>query len=107
MNAADKLEWQTRARRLLRDPVPSSVMTGGARTASDYRAQCAVLSAFVSRGVQSDRAMVVVLRVEGMRGDGRPARACDDAPDGAARSATPPSNTGVNEGRMWLLGSGL
>jgi hypothetical protein len=106
MNSAEKLEWQTRARRLLRDPVPQSVMTGDARMATDYRNQCAVLSAFISSGKQPDRACLVVLRVEGMRGDRRVSGACD-LPDGAARSATPPSNTGVNEGRMWLLGSGL
>lgn len=109
MNAADKLDLKLRARYVLRAPLPGSVRDGGSVAAADYRNLAGVVSAFIERGVQADRAKLALLRIEGMQSTRGAAEGASlrRTEGGAARSATPPSNTGVNEGRTWLLGSGL
>lgn len=70
-----------------------------------FKGDMALVSRFVRLGTGADKAKLAMLRVEGARAaEGASLRRTEG---GAARSATPPSNTGVNEGRQWLLGSGL
>lgn len=106
MNAADKLDLRRRAHYVLRAPIPAVVRQGDARAAAEYRGLAGVVSAFVERGWNADRAKLALARLEGMQCV-RGAADGGTRASGAARSATPPSNTGVNEGRQWLLGSGL
>lgn len=89
---------------MLRGSIPASVARGGVSAVQQFKDDMAVVSRFVRLGTSAEKAKLAILRVEGSHGADR-ARAC--AGFGAARSATPPSNTGVNEGRQWLLGSGL
>ena len=107
MNASEKLELKRRAHYVLHGSIPECVRLGDASAAADYRDMAAVVSTFVRRGTDAEKAKLAVLRLEGMRGAAGRGPACGDGHHSAARSATPPSNTGVSEGRKWLLGSGL
>ena len=89
---------------VLAGSIPAFVASGGLVALHQFKDDLAVISRFVRLGTGADKAKLAVLRVEGARGaEGASLRRTE----GAARSATPPSNTGVNEGRKWLLGSGL
>lgn len=106
MDATEKFDLKRRAYYVLKAPLPASVRIGGAVAASTYRDLAGVVSAFVRRGVQADRAKLALMRIEGMQSV-RGAADEGTTASSAARSATPPSKTGVDEGRQWLLGSGL
>jgi hypothetical protein len=106
MQAAERFELAHRAKGLLTGRIPRCVAEGGVSQVVEYKRMCAVLAAFTRNFKDADRAKLYVSRIEGMLGAAGGSHSVGGA-GGAARSATPPSNTGVNEGRQWLLGSGL
>ncbi len=109
-------ELKMRGQRLLTGAVPAYVQQAGLSAIADYKNSLAVVAKFVRLGTGAERATIAVLRIEGFTGAAGRGPACGEGSGSAARSATPPSNTGVNEGRStgtptngpgWLLGSGL
>ncbi|PYE76041.1 hypothetical protein, partial [Xylophilus ampelinus] len=65
MTPAEKLALKVRARALLSAPVPDSVRIGSAVRAAQYRDDAAVIAAYVLRGVNAEKALLAVLRMEG------------------------------------------
>jgi len=106
MQASERLALRHRAVTLLSGSIPASVAQGGVSQVAEFKRMCSVLARFARTSSDADRAKLFVLRIEGMKGAAGGSHSMGGA-GGAARSATPPSNTGVNEGRQWLLGSGL
>ena len=106
MNASEARELRQRAERVLAASIPPSVVHGSAIQAVLFKDRVEVVSSFVRKGTGADRALLAIVQIEAMqRGADRASlRRTDSA---APQGATPPSNTGVNEGREWLLGSGL
>ena len=103
MQASEAAQWRKRGAMVLAGSIPAFVASGGLNAVAHFKDDLAEISGFVRLGRGADKAKLAVLRVEGARG----AVVASAAHNGAPRSATPPRNTGVNEGRQWVLGSGL
>ncbi|WP_038206691.1 hypothetical protein [Xenophilus azovorans] len=63
----DRHELRRRASAVLRAPVPAAVRES-LRASIQFKADCAVLSAFCARGTQQDKARAALCRLEAMQG---------------------------------------
>lgn len=70
MTAEEKRDLRCRAQRVLCAAIPASIRDGSASRSGQYRDDAAVIAAFVRRGVQAERAVMALARLEGVqRGD--------------------------------------
>jgi hypothetical protein len=97
MNASERVDLKRRAQTVLRRPVPEVAANGSAMQGHLYREDAATVAAYVRTGHGAQRALLAILRMEGLQepGAGAPCKRSAAAP--APAIYPPPSNTGGNK----------
>lgn len=68
MSPEEKRDLRYRARRAIAAPVPKSILQGSPRQSAQYKQCAAAAAAFARTGDNADRALLSILRLEGMQG---------------------------------------